>query len=328
MRSGHAESPENCFRGGTCPEWGAKTRSEVPEEEQSKESRSVSENLPEPTPKYRRVRIVAILVSVASVFVLLRSLPLDSLKGGLERMLADLGPWGPVAFALIYIVATVLMLPASVLTLLGAAVFGFWTGYIAVTVGSVVGAACSFLIARYAARSKVQQIANEYPKFGAIDDAISEGGWKIVALLRLSPAVPFNLQNYLYGLTKIRFWPYVLTSWLAMIPGTLMYVYLGHAAGQAAGERERTPAEWALLGVGLLATIVVSVYVTRLAKRKLAEQPGLDVEAPTKTAPATFPTKAVVIAVVLASLAGIAATNGKSIRAMFPGDANQMTAPQ
>jgi uncharacterized membrane protein YdjX (TVP38/TMEM64 family) len=281
-----------------------------------------------PAVKYRRIRIAAILISVASVFVLLRSLPLDSLKGSLERMLADLGPWGPVAFALIYIVATVLMLPASVLTLLGAAVFGFWTGYIAVTVGSVVGAACSFLIARYAARSKVEQIANEYPKFGAIDDAISEGGWKIVALLRLSPAVPFNLQNYLYGLTKIRFWPYVLTSWLSMIPGTLMYVYLGHAAGQAAGERERTLGEWGLLAVGLLATIVVSVYVTRLAKRKLAQQPGLSVAATAKTAPATFPTKAVVSAIILASLAAVAATNGKSIRAMFPNDANQMTAPQ
>lgn len=109
--------------------------------------------------------------------------------------------------------------------------------------------------------------------FAAIDQAIAEGGWKIVALLRLSPAIPFNLQNYLYGLTPVAFWPYVLASWIAMLPGTFMYVYLGHLAGSAiAGDRQRSPLQWALLVVGLLATVAVTVYVTRLAKRKLNEQ--------------------------------------------------------
>ncbi|HZW31908.1 MAG TPA: VTT domain-containing protein, partial [Isosphaeraceae bacterium] len=107
----------------------------------------------------------------------------------------------------------------------------------------------------------------------------------IVALLRLSPLVPFNLQNYLYGLTAIRFWPCVLTSWVAMLPGTVLYVYLGHA-GRAglealAGRRGRSPAEWTLLAVGLAATLLVSVYVTALARRAIrrvspATEPGED----------------------------------------------------
>ncbi len=261
---------------------------------------------------YSRLRLVCGIVSVASIAVILSSLPVTSLRALAEKTLVDLGPWAPLAFVLIYIAATVAMLPASVLTLAGAALFGFWTAYLAVTFGSVIGAACAFLIARYGARSRVEKTAAKYPKFRAIDDAITEGGWRIVALLRLSPAVPFNLQNYLYGLTNIRFWPYVLTSWLAMIPGTLMYVYLGHAAGQAVSDRSRTPGEWILLGLGLVATIVVSVYITKLARRKLAEQSSLsEIEEPvvSEKESVRFPFKAVVIACVLVGLAVAAKTN-------------------
>ena len=101
---------------------------------------------------------------------------------------------------------------------------------------------------------------------------------KVVGLLRLSPAIPFNVQNYLYGLTKVKFWEYVLTSWIAMMPGTFMYVYLGTVSGAAlGGDREKSTAEWVLLAVGLLATIAVTVYVTKLAKSKLDEDVDADV---------------------------------------------------
>jgi len=147
------------------------------------------------------------------------------------------------------------------------------TGTITVSIGSTLGASLAFLIARYGARNKIAAMADRNRSFGAIDRAIAEGGWKIVALLRLSPAIPFNVQNYLHGLTSIRFWPYVVTSWLAMLPGTFLYVYLGHITGAAVGaKRARTPAEWAMLGVGLLATVIVTVYITRLARSKLNEQ--------------------------------------------------------
>jgi uncharacterized membrane protein YdjX (TVP38/TMEM64 family) len=159
--------------------------------------------------------------------------------------------------------------------------FGLWWGTAAVSVASTATAALAFLIARYLARAAVERKAAANPRFAALDRAIGEGGWRIIALLRLSPAVPFSLGNYLFGLTSIRFWPYVLSSWIAMLPGTFLYVYLGWVGGQglsavAGDEASRPLGQWILLGVGLLATVVVSVYVTRLARRAIAGQTQID----------------------------------------------------
>ena len=222
------------------------------------------------------VRAVS-LVAIGVVLVLIaRRLPLNALAGSLEGWVRGLGVWGPLAFAAVYVVAVVALLPASALTIVAGAIFGPIVGTAVVSVGSNVGAGLAFLIARHLARDAVVRRARRYPQFDAIDRAIGEGGWKVVALLRLSPAVPFNLLNYLFGLTPIRFWPCVLTSWAAMLPGTLLYVYLGHAGRSgleaASGGRTRTPAEWALLGIGLAATVAVTLYVTRLARKALHER--------------------------------------------------------
>ena len=197
-------------------------------------------------------------------------LPLSDGLDYLKHSVSDLGCWGPLVFGLVYVVATIGLIPASALTMAGAAVFGPVIGFVTVSVSSIIGAAIAFLIARYLARDKIEQLARRYPKFAAFDQAISTGGWKVLALLRLSPAIPFGLQNYLHGLTTIGFGTYVLVSWLAMIPGILLYVYLGHAARTAASGSGST-AKWMLLTIGLLATIVVTVYLSRLAKQKLNE---------------------------------------------------------
>ncbi len=219
------------------------------------------------------VRWISSLVILAALLTIVRALPIDQAMGAIKGWTAGLGIWGPVVLALAYIVATVLFVPGTILTLAAGGMFGLVVGTITVSIGSTLGASLAFLIARYVAWDKVAARASRNRQFGAIDRAIGEGGWKIVALLRLSPAIPFNLQNYLYGVTPIRFWPYVLTSWLAMLPGTFLYVYLGHIAGAAIGVgRSRTVAEWAMLAVGLLATVVVTVYITLLARHKLREQ--------------------------------------------------------
>lgn len=220
----------------------------------------------------------SLLLALAGVVLFIRATPVDLLLEALKTWIAGLGPWGPIIFALIYAVWAVAFLPGSALTLAGGAIFGLGWGFAAVICGATLGAALSFLIARYVAREKVSKMARRNPKFGAIDQAIEEGGWKIVALLRLSPAIPFNLQNYLYGLTPIRFWPCVLTSAIFMMPGTLLYVYLGYVGGQglAAASGGGVGAErWALIGVGLAATVGVTVYVTKLAQKALAKQTNL-----------------------------------------------------
>ena len=226
----------------------------------------------------RAVAIVLVLVGV--VLLLQRVVPTDQAVRALEAWLAELGAWAPVAFGLIYVVATVLLLPGSALTLAGGAIFGLAVGTVTVSVASTTSAAVCILISRYLARDAVAERIASRPRFRAIDQAIAEGGWRIVALLRLSPAVPFNLQNYMYGLTAIRFWPCVLTSWIAMLPGTVLYVYLGVVGRRgleaAAGGSSASLGQWALLVVGLLATIVVTAYVTRLARRALAQRASLD----------------------------------------------------
>jgi uncharacterized membrane protein YdjX (TVP38/TMEM64 family) len=129
------------------------------------------------------------------------------------------------------------------------------------------------LVGRYLARDWVAKKIEGNAAFAALDRAVASEGWKIVGLTRLSPAFPFTLLNYAFGLTRVSLRDYVLASWIGMMPGTVMYVYLGSLA-RAAGERSRTPAEWALSGVGLVATIVVTVFVTRLARTALAKRTG------------------------------------------------------
>lgn len=218
-------------------------------------------------------RWLSILLILASLLMIFRALPTGQAMEAMKGWIGGLGIWGPVVLALVYVVATVLFVPGTILTLAAGALFGLVVGTVTVSIASTLGAALAFLIARYVARDKTAAMAGRNRKFSAIDKAIGEGGWKIVAMLRLSPAIPFNLQNYLYGLTPVRFWTCIATSWVAMLPGTFLYVYLGHVTGAAVGtDRERTPAEWAMLAVGLLATAAVTVYITWLARRKLKEQ--------------------------------------------------------
>ena len=185
------------------------------------------------------------------------------------------GPIGPLVFFGLYIAACVFMLPGSILTLGAGAVFGVVNGSLLVSLSSTVGATAAFLIGRYLAREMVARRISGNDTFGGIDNAVATEGWKIVGLTRLSPVFPFNLLNYAFGLTRVSLRDYVLASWIGMIPGTVMYVYLGSLAGSLAelgvkeGGRARTPAEWALYAVGLVATVAVTVVITRIARRAL-----------------------------------------------------------
>ena len=189
-----------------------------------------------------------------------------------------LGAWGPAAFVAGYVLATVAGIPGSLLTLAAGAIFGLWAGTLWVFVGATLGASAAFLVARYVARGLVERRAARDPRFRAIDRAIAEDGRRIVFLLRLSPAVPFTLLNYLLGLTRVRFADFVVAS-AGMLPGTLLYVYTGKLAGDvAAAAGGRAPARgagyYAVLALGLAATVAVTVLVTRTARRALRAATG------------------------------------------------------
>jgi pyruvate/2-oxoglutarate dehydrogenase complex dihydrolipoamide dehydrogenase (E3) component/uncharacterized membrane protein YdjX (TVP38/TMEM64 family) len=213
------------------------------------------------------------IVGVALVLALKYFHVQDLLKAALD-WIGKLGPWGPVIFICLYVVATVLFIPGSVLTLGAGAVFGVALGSVCVSISATLGATAAFLVGRYLARDAIARKIEKNEKFATIDRAVAGEGWKIVLLTRLSPVFPFTLLNYAFGLTRVKLSHYVLASWVGMIPGTVMYVYLGSLVNVGAGHRQRTTGEWILYGVGLLATVLVTVFVTRLARSALAKKIG------------------------------------------------------
>ena len=150
----------------------------------------------------------------------------------LANWMEQLGPAGVAVFIGIYAIATVLLFPGWIFTVTAGLIFGVVGGTAAALSGATLGAALAFLVARYLVRDSIQKFAKSYPRFQAIDQAIGENGWKIVGLLRLNPLIPFNISNYFYGITAIPFWQYVLVSVIGMLPGALLYAYLG-AFGKA-----------------------------------------------------------------------------------------------
>ncbi len=211
--------------------------------------------------------------AAAGLFLAARAFDLQELMRQALAWISGLGPAGILFFIALYVAACVLLLPGSILTLGAGAVFGLVQGFAAVSAGATLGAACAFLAGRYLARGWVAKRIGGNRKFSAVDEAVGREGWKIVLLTRLSPIFPFNLLNYAYGLTRVSFRDFFFASWLGMLPGTAMYVYLGSLAGDlaglAVGGRERTAAEWALYGVGLLATVAVTILITRVARKAL-----------------------------------------------------------
>ena len=220
-----------------------------------------------------KLRPILWLIAAVAVVALARYVNAQELLHRTLAWIGHLGPWGALVFIAVYVLATVLFIPGSVLTLGAGVVFGVAKGSIIVSIAATLGATAAFLVGRYLAREWVARRIEGNGRFQAIDAAVSREGWKIVGLTRLSPIFPFNLLNYAFGVTRVSLRDYFLASWIGMIPGTVMYVYIGSLAGDLAslgtGQRTRTAMEWVLYTVGLAATIAVTVYVTRIARRAL-----------------------------------------------------------
>jgi uncharacterized membrane protein YdjX (TVP38/TMEM64 family) len=213
---------------------------------------------------------------IAGLLFVVRYLGAQELLKSALDWVAGLGAWGVVAYVALYVLATVLFLPGSILTLGAGVLFGVAKGSVIVSVAATLGALSAFLVGRYMARDWVAARIAGNPRFSAVDQAVAREGWKIVGLTRLSPVFPFNLLNYAFGLTSVSLRDYFWATWIGMIPGGVMYVYLGSLAGDlallGAEERSRSAFEWGLYLLGLVATVTVTVYVTRLARAALAKK--------------------------------------------------------
>lgn len=218
------------------------------------------------------IGLAAVTVVAAGIFLFPKA---NSVLTSILEWTKGMGPWGIVYLAAVYAVACVLFLPGSILTLGAGFAFGLTGGTVATVIGSLLGVSASFLLGRTVARKWVEKATSSHPRFLAIDRAVGREGFKIVLLTRLSPVFPFNLLNYGFGVTRVRFRDYFLGSWIGMFPGTVLYVYLGTAAKSltdlASGNMEGGTAKQVLLAAGLVATVLVTVVITRVAKRALKE---------------------------------------------------------
>lgn len=224
------------------------------------------------TVKYSLIAILIIaLIIIAYKFGLFQYI--STLLNNANKWIEGLGAIGGIVFILIYIIATALLISGAVLTLGAGLIFGVIKGSILVSIGSTLGATISFLIGRYLLRDWVEKQIEKQPNFQTIDAAVAKEGWKIVGLTRLSPLFPFVFLNYAFGVTKVSLKDYILASWIGMMPGTVMYVYIGYI-GQSASQGNTL--KLALNIIGLIATIAVTIYVTKIAKKALDNQVNIE----------------------------------------------------
>lgn len=220
-------------------------------------------------------RFLALIMLLAGVLTVSLFFPTHEWVTQVLAWVDKIGPWGLLFIILFYIPATVLFFPGSLITLGAGFLFGLFFGTLAVSLGSILGASAAFWCGRTLARHLVEKRVSGNPKFLSIDRAIGEHGFKITLLTRLTPVFPFNFLNYSLGLTRVAFKDYFFASWIGMFPGTVMYVYVGSAAKNlaalAAGEIEMGMSAFIFYGIGLIATILVTIMITRIATRALAE---------------------------------------------------------
>ena len=189
----------------------------------------------------------------------------------LEAWVRDAGPVAPLLFMLVYALAAVLFLPGSVMTLAGGALFGPVLGTFYNLTGATLGAILAFLVARYLASDWVAGKAGGRVK--QLINGVESEGWRFVAFVRLVPLFPFNLLNYALGLTRMRLLPYIIATYIFMLPGAIAFTYLGYAGREAVAGGE------GLIQKGLLALALLAVvaFLPRLIGT-LRRGPMLDID--------------------------------------------------
>jgi uncharacterized membrane protein YdjX (TVP38/TMEM64 family) len=223
---------------------------------------------------WRWLQLLVAVMGIAGLVLLFTLFPVTSRLVAVVEWIRGQGRAGWLFFAVAYVVAAVVLLPGSVLTIGGGFAYGPLWGLVLVSPVSVLAATTTFLLARTVARDWVARRLGRDPRVAAIDAAVGHSGLKIVLLLRLSPLFPFSILNYTLGLTRVRLRDFVLGSWIGMLPGTVLYVYLGslitRASELASGTRPSSGvAGHALLAFGLVATVAVALLITRIARKAL-----------------------------------------------------------
>jgi len=223
-------------------------------------------------------KLIFSIIVLAAAIISLKLLHADRYLLILVEYIKDAGFTGYILFAIAYIAACVLFMPGFILTLGAGFAYGVIKGTLLVSISSILGASAAFLTGRYFARGWIEKKIEGNIKFKSIDSAVEKEGFKIVFLTRLSPLFPFNLLNYAYGITKVKLSHYFFASWIGMLPATVMYVYLGSLLtniSQISAGKVHNPFEQIFYFTGLLVTVFVTIFVTKIAKKSLQTSTGL-----------------------------------------------------
>lgn len=221
------------------------------------------------------VKKTVFLIALGGIIFLFIKFPITDMLLSFVSLVQSWGWIGYVSYAAVYAAGVVILMPGSILTLGAGFAYGVVFGSILVSFASTTGATLAFIVGRYLARDWVLKKISTNPSFKKIDKAVGKKGFKIVFLTRLSPVFPFSLQNYAYGLTSVSLKDYFFASWIGMIPGTVMYVYFGSLITEisqiASGKTEAHPSQNILYGAGLIVTVIVTIYITKIARKALKE---------------------------------------------------------
>ena len=216
----------------------------------------------------RNKRLFIALLLLAALIALSTQVPAARWIEEFRLWVVSLGAIGVLLFGGVYVIVTVLLGPASGLTLMAGLAYGAW-GFVLVLISATAGAAAAFLLGRYVAHARVNRWIENKPKLLALNSAVSDEGWRVVALMRLSPIIPYGMQNYLFSVTHIGFWPFIAATALGIMPATALYVYIG-SLGQAIGKASTL--QWVLVLAGLATTAAVAWLVGKRATLALSQQ--------------------------------------------------------
>jgi len=233
-------------------------------------------------------QLLGLVLGAAILWLLARQFPVVEYITRAQRKVGELEVWGGLLYPLLFAACNVLLLPAGVLAMGSGLIFGLWWGFALTLIGNVIGAAIAFGFGRMLGRRWLLARVLENPRFAAIDGAIERHGWKVVLLSQIHPLFPTSLLNYLYGVTRMRFWTCLLWVGLGQVPGLFLYAYLGtltqHGLRLIRGQSHPHPYEYIVWIGGLVLTIVVTTALGRLGVRLLDEGKANGV-APTSIAP-------------------------------------------
>ncbi len=217
--------------------------------------------------------LIAVGIIVAVYFVLrhygiTKHIRLENVPK-IKTWVESFGVIAPLIYIGLYLISTVFFLPGFPVTVLAGFVFGPLWGVFYASIASIISVASAFLVARYVARDLVEGWVKENAQFRKIDEQVEEQGWRILMVTRLIPIFPFNLQNYAYGLTKIRFWTFVFTSAVFMLPGTIALVMLGGAFVSGEGNILKTMLYLGIAGVFMFALSLVPNLLRKYQNKEI-----------------------------------------------------------